>query len=79
MLFGKHRTTKMLQIFYFSRTLKWIVLLKQNTLLQTIQCILCSAGYDLFAAEDKTLFPDCITPVTIEIEMENRWNRNGNS
>ena len=29
-----------------------------------------SAGYDLFAAEDKTLFPRCVTPVTIEIEME---------
>ena len=29
-----------------------------------------SSGYDLFAAEDKTLFPRCVTPVTIEIEME---------
>ena len=29
-----------------------------------------SAGYDMFAAEDKTLFPHCVTPVTIEIEME---------
>ena len=28
------------------------------------------AGYDFFAAEDKTLFPRCVTPVTIEIEME---------
>ena len=31
-----------------------------------------SAGYDLLAAEDKTLFPSCVTSVTIEIEMEIR-------
>ena len=30
-----------------------------------------SAGYDLFAAEEKkTLFPHCVTPVTAEIQME---------
>ena len=29
-----------------------------------------STGYDLSAAEDKTLFPCCVTSVTIEIEME---------
>ena len=29
-----------------------------------------SAGYDLFAAEEKTLFSHCVTPVTIELQME---------
>ena len=29
-----------------------------------------SAGYDMFAVEDKTLLAHCVTPVTIEIEME---------
>ena len=29
-----------------------------------------SAGYDLFVAEDNTLFPRCVTPVTMKIEME---------
>ena len=29
-----------------------------------------SAGYDLFAREEKTLFLRCVTPVTIELKME---------
>ena len=29
-----------------------------------------SAGYDLFAAEEKTLFPHRVTPFTIELKME---------
>ena len=29
-----------------------------------------SAGHDLFVAEDKTLFPCCVTPFIIKIEME---------
>ena len=29
-----------------------------------------SGGYDLFAAEEKTLFPHRVTPVTTEIQME---------
>ena len=29
-----------------------------------------STGYDLFAAEEKTLSPKCVTSVTTEIEME---------
>ena len=28
------------------------------------------AGYDLFATEEKTLFPRCFTPVTIELKIE---------
>ena len=30
----------------------------------------CSAGYDLFAAEEKTLFLHRVTPVTTEIKMK---------
>ena len=37
---------------------------------QQKKATVASSGYDLFAAEDKTLFPRCVTPVTIEIEME---------
>ena len=29
-----------------------------------------SAGYDLFAAEEKILFPRCVTPITIKLKME---------
>ena len=29
-----------------------------------------SAGYDLFAAEEKTLSPKCVMPITTDIEME---------
>ena len=29
-----------------------------------------SAGYDLFAAEEKILLPRCVTPITIELKIE---------
>ena len=32
--------------------------------------IIASGGYDLFAAEEKTLSPKCVTPVTTKIEIE---------
>ena len=79
LLFGKYCTTKMIQVFWLSFqniNMNSIVEVKHsfaNNLMhgkEPKKVTAGSAGYDLFATEDKTLFPCCATPVTIKIEME---------
>ena len=79
LLFGKYRTTKMIQVFgIFFQNIKMnsIVEVKYSAANNSIhakepkKATAGSTGYDLFAAEDKTLFPSCVTPVAIEVEME---------
>ena len=34
------------------------------------QATIDSAGYDVFAAESKTLLPDVVTPISLELHFE---------
>ena len=78
-MFGKYCTTKTIQIFWLSFPkikmngiveVKYAVANNSMHTREPKKATVASSGYDLFAAEDKTLFPRCVTPVTIEIEME---------
>ena len=79
LLFGKYFTTKIIQVFWLffqnikmnsTVEVKYSVANNSMHAREPKKATAGSAGYELFPAEDKTLFPRCVTPVTIEIEME---------